>query len=168
MLYWKKDNICLFHAICLEIIDRWVYANISLIYVLRPAKQIQVPLVDRDLVREFSPRLLRDKQVYGAHVWILISRRKLTSRSVDWARGTWESRAPSPSCKPWGITWSAWRGSRENCGDSTSEEMRAMHTRVNKHNSINWNVIKFDALKHAVEVSKQLAKLKIVIRRDSL
>lgn len=59
-------------------------------------QQIQVSLVDRDLVREFSLRALRGKQVYGAHIWVLITRRKLTGLGWLTGRGVRENRAPLP------------------------------------------------------------------------
>jgi len=147
----KEQFLSTLCVICLEIIDRYVYANISLIYVLRPAKQIQVPLVDRDLVREFSPR---GKQVYGARVWVLISRRKLTGLGWLTGRGgTWELR---PHVNHRGLLNPLGRVLAKIAAIRL-EEMRA--TRIiwiNKHNSINWSAIKFDALKHVIKVSKQI------------
>lgn len=44
---------------------------------------------------ENSHRVLRGKQVYGARVWVLISRRKLTGLGWLTVRGVRENRAPS-------------------------------------------------------------------------
>lgn len=76
-----------------------------------------MPLVDRDLVREFSPRVSRGKQVYGTRAWVLISRRKLTGFGWLTVRGVRENLAPFP-CKPWGLLNPLGGGPRENCGDS--------------------------------------------------